>query len=123
MARRFFLVTALLAVAACEDTMTTTVIYPAPLEDAPVAGAAPANPMPPPIDLSALDIDPMSGLPDPSVATCMSEVARASGEPLVAPLSVDDGLMGQTVTIAVGEARALWRCEVDRGGNVSVTPG
>lgn len=111
----------LLTLAACEEPMTTTTVLVAPERP-----AVPATPSPPrlptfePIDVETLGSDPISGLPDPAVSTCMSEVAQASGEGTVAPVSVEDGTAGQTITIAAGEERAIWQCRVDASGEVSV---
>ena len=114
---------ALLTVAACEGSLTTTPVIVAPERPAaPILQPAPATPAIEPLDTSDLAVDPISGLPDPAVATCMSEVAQASGEGTVAPVRVEEGLTGQTVTIAAGEERAPWQCRVNASGGVSVSP-
>lgn len=102
----------LVALAACDETMTTTVMtVPPPPVEMPAPLPLPAGP--------GVMVEPLSELPDPAVATCMSEVARVTGNAAVAPVSTAAGPFGQTVVIGVGEGRALWQCRVDDAGTVT----
>jgi hypothetical protein len=91
MAKRLVLAMALLALGACDEAMMT---------------AAPSGP-------------DTSGLPDPAVATCMSAVARQTGNGVVAAQKITHGIVDETVIVGVGEARAPWECRVDRSGAVT----
>lgn len=87
--KRMIAALGLLALGACEETMTS------------------ASP-------SGLD----TGLPDPAVATCMTAVAGQTGNGIVAPSKISHTATGRTVVMGVGEARAPWECRVDGNGAV-----
>lgn len=101
----------LATLAACDEAMTTTTMVMSP----PLPEPAPVLPPPDP----GVTAEALSDLPDPAVSACMAEVARVTRNGIVAPVSIAQGPLGQTVVIGVGDNRVPWQCRVDFGGTVT----